>query len=489
MTNPSTRHYSLPLIAPAQAQKHVTHNEAIVGIDEIIDIVLVERGLNDPPALPSEGDRYSIGAAATGAWSGHANALAHFRDGTWVFLPLRPGLTVWVSSAALLAVWDGADWQDFTPGADNVNPAEFVGVNTTADATNRLAVKSDAVLFSHDDVTPGTGDIRFTANKLSESATASFLFQSNWQGRAELGLTGDDDFSLKTSPDGVNFNLAMTAERQTGIARFPNGVSDLGIGTIGGLRNLLINATGAVNQRGTTGALAAGEFGPDRWRAGAGGCTVSVTGGLWTLNGSLEQVIEDPGLAGLAVCVSVADPDGDLSVSVGSASGVIGAGSGRRWLRLDLAPGDSGNLTVTISAASSTSFHAPQVEAGLAATPFERRHAGLELALCQRYYYRFAPTIAGGTYLCMKQTTQQWRGMLPTPVPLRALPTVNYSYGANKSRIYIYSGANVDIDSVNVIGYVPTGVQLAYNTASDSGPSLAILFPFAGNSIDLSCEL
>ena len=70
----------------------------------------------------------------------------------------------------------------------------------TADAGNRLArMKSDAVLMSHDDVTPGSGDMRLALNKSAPANTASLTFQTGWSGRAEFGLAGDDDWHVKVS--------------------------------------------------------------------------------------------------------------------------------------------------------------------------------------------------------------------------------------------------------------------------------------------------
>ena len=40
----------------------------------------------------------------------------------------------------------------------------------------------------------------------------SLLFQSGWGGRAELGLIGDDDLSLKVSPDGGAWHEALMRE-------------------------------------------------------------------------------------------------------------------------------------------------------------------------------------------------------------------------------------------------------------------------------------
>ena len=94
--------------------------------------------------------------------------------------------------------------------------APLFGVNTTADATNRLAVKSDAVLFNHDDVTPGSGDMRAKVNKATTADTGSHLFQTNASGRAEFGLVGKDDFSLKVSGDGANWTDAVVIDTDNG---------------------------------------------------------------------------------------------------------------------------------------------------------------------------------------------------------------------------------------------------------------------------------
>src|SRR5581483_10258991 len=91
-----------------------------------------------------------------------------------------------------------------------------LGINTTADNTNRLAVKSDAILLSHDDVTPGTGDLRITINKSAAGKDAGFTFQDGFSTRALFGLLGDDNFTIKVSPDGSAFHQGMSIDKSTG---------------------------------------------------------------------------------------------------------------------------------------------------------------------------------------------------------------------------------------------------------------------------------
>lgn len=209
-----TPNLQLPYIAAAQAQKHVTHNEAIRALDAIVQVGIRDRDLAQPPADPADGDRYLVASAASGAWAGQSGRIAAWQDGAWLFYVPRAGWLVWVEDEQSLLVWDGAGWIEAGGGA--VNPAPLVGVNTTAGAPNRLAVKSDSVLLSHDDVTPGSGDIRIVTNKAAASNTASFLFQTAFSGRAEIGTTGDDKLALKVSANGASWSQPLTVDPATG---------------------------------------------------------------------------------------------------------------------------------------------------------------------------------------------------------------------------------------------------------------------------------
>ena len=74
MAEATTRH-GLPLLQAGQAQKEVTHNEALVLLD-LLAHPAVEGVLATPPAAPTPGQGWIIGAGATGAWSGQDGALA-----------------------------------------------------------------------------------------------------------------------------------------------------------------------------------------------------------------------------------------------------------------------------------------------------------------------------------------------------------------------------------------------------------------------------
>ena len=71
-----TIHLGLPYLAPAQAQKHVTHNEALRMLDAMLHIRVEDSGRDEPPGSPAEGQRHLLGNAPAGAFAGQAGAIA-----------------------------------------------------------------------------------------------------------------------------------------------------------------------------------------------------------------------------------------------------------------------------------------------------------------------------------------------------------------------------------------------------------------------------
>ena len=67
---PETTHLLLPYLLASQAQKHVTHNEALRLLDGIVQLSVLDRHLTAPPASPDDGDRYIVASGATGSWYG-----------------------------------------------------------------------------------------------------------------------------------------------------------------------------------------------------------------------------------------------------------------------------------------------------------------------------------------------------------------------------------------------------------------------------------
>lgn len=277
---PSPR-LDLPYLSVAQAQKEVTHNDALNRLDLVVQARVLDRHLAMPPAGPVQGDAYLVAAGAGGDWAGQDGVIAAWYGTAWVFRPPWPGFALFVADEALVLRYDGVAWAadaGFTGAAPAVHghvvddvaglPAALdgkqpldpalttlaglgggartaLGLGTgdavavdrlglggaTADATNRLSLNSPAVLLNH----AGAG-IQAKLNKSSAGDTATCLFQTGFSGRAEFGLAGSDDFTLKVSPDGAAWVSALSIDRTSGALGLatPLGLAQGGTGATGG---------------------------------------------------------------------------------------------------------------------------------------------------------------------------------------------------------------------------------------------------------------
>ncbi|SFZ86485.1 Protein of unknown function [Devosia enhydra] len=213
-----TLRLGLPFIMAAQSLKHITHNEALQRLDALVHLAVSDRDRTVPPSAPEEGDRHIVGPGATGGWTGQSGRLAVRQGGGWVFYVPRAGWRAHVLAEARDIVHDGEDWTE--AGGAGVNPVPLVGINATADEMNRLSVKSPASLFDHD----GT-DHRLKLNKAHAADTASILFQTGYSGRAEFGLSGDNDWRVKVSADGAAWVDALRVAAGSGRVTLPAALS------------------------------------------------------------------------------------------------------------------------------------------------------------------------------------------------------------------------------------------------------------------------
>jgi hypothetical protein len=293
----------------------------------------------------------------------------------------------------------------------------------------------------------GVGDVAGPASS-TDNAFARFDLAT---GKVlQNGLVGADDsgnmFGVKyTEIDEIAAPAAPAAGKRRLYARAgqlysigsTGGEMALGGGGGGVGQNLIINGDFQINQRTFAGgALSAGSFGHSRWKAAAAGANYTISGFVVTLaSGEIEQPIEPAcfgytSLASLAVTISVEAPSDDCTVTLGSQSGTISGGVGRRSVTLTLGAGDTGNLAFKIkrAAAGSVSFGRIKAEVGSAATAWDARSTVDEYLLCCRYFYRWGYDEAdtgtgfrmfgyGGAGVFEGQTVRH-------PVEMRAKPTM-----------------------------------------------------------------
>jgi hypothetical protein len=153
MIDTVTHRFALPLLQPGQAQKEMTHNEALVRLDLATQGAVVAADVDTPPASPEHGACWLVGAAPEGAWAGYPHALAGWTSSGWIFVEPREGMVLWLGPEQGIARFSGGAWRlgvlhgkVFVEGDQVVGPrcpgvAEPSG-GLTVDAEARAAIIS-----------------------------------------------------------------------------------------------------------------------------------------------------------------------------------------------------------------------------------------------------------------------------------------------------------------------------------------------------------
>jgi len=211
---------SLPFILPSQAQKHVTHNEALRILDVVTQLSVVADDQTSPPPSPAEGIRYILDAGGTGAWAGHDAEIALYENGMWRFFVPRTGWRAYVISRDVMVVYDGSEWIDLDSG--ELEDVEAFGLGMNSLPETPFAAKLNAALWTAlYQADGGTGDVLTTLNKEAANNDAGFVFQQNFVTRGLFGLFGTENLRLATSADGVTFFDGLIVDGATGIVDQP----------------------------------------------------------------------------------------------------------------------------------------------------------------------------------------------------------------------------------------------------------------------------
>jgi hypothetical protein len=103
----TTAKFSLPYLQSGQAQKHVTHNEALTLIDALLPGVVVSATQATAPLTPAEGEAYIVPSGGVFGAVGEGK-MAIYSGGAWVEIPAAFGHRVLVLEEGRYRIYAGS---------------------------------------------------------------------------------------------------------------------------------------------------------------------------------------------------------------------------------------------------------------------------------------------------------------------------------------------------------------------------------------------
>ena len=111
MIESATARLALPMLSAGQAQKEMSHNEALTLLDMAVQGAVEAADSDVPPIDPEPGQCWIVGGEPEGAWSGHAGEVAGWTAGGWRFVVPREGMRLWLGGGEGFALFREGAWR------------------------------------------------------------------------------------------------------------------------------------------------------------------------------------------------------------------------------------------------------------------------------------------------------------------------------------------------------------------------------------------
>jgi Protein of unknown function (DUF2793) len=107
-----TSRHALPNLFVGQAQKEITHNEALALVDGLLHPAVQATLAAAPAGLGEESDGlcWLVATAATGIWAGRSKQIARWSGGSWRFLLAVEGMSIWHVADQVRYFYIMGDW-------------------------------------------------------------------------------------------------------------------------------------------------------------------------------------------------------------------------------------------------------------------------------------------------------------------------------------------------------------------------------------------
>lgn len=134
MAGDTTDRYSLPLLQAGQAQKELTHNEALALVDAMLHAQAESASLSAPPGGAVPGQCWIVATGGSAEWAGHDGELACMTAGGWRFVAPRQGMRVAVTDDGQTYIYGASAWsaEPVRPDGLYIGGVRIVGTQETA---------------------------------------------------------------------------------------------------------------------------------------------------------------------------------------------------------------------------------------------------------------------------------------------------------------------------------------------------------------------
>lgn len=200
-----TANLSLPLLDAAQAQKHVTLNEALSRIDGVLARMVTSASLGSPP-VAVDGAAHIV-QGGTGAWTGHDTQIAVAANGGWQFFAPPAGWRVWSVQDGAEMFFDGTDWH----------------AHVAAVAAGSALTVQEVQTFDHD---LGAGSVSITTEVIADKSVVLGI-----SARVIEAITGASSWSLGVPGSADRYGSGFG----TGLNSFAEGVTGQPVTYYGGV--------------------------------------------------------------------------------------------------------------------------------------------------------------------------------------------------------------------------------------------------------------
>ncbi len=141
-------HLGMTFLEQNQSQKHVTVNDALIALDAIVHLSVIDRDTATPPVSPTDGDRYLIASSPTGAWTGSAGKITMFQDNAWNIFDPQDGWLCYVESEGIYLKYDSG-WAINDSAKHQTTHGAFTALKTVEEELTGLsgATKVSTIAF------------------------------------------------------------------------------------------------------------------------------------------------------------------------------------------------------------------------------------------------------------------------------------------------------------------------------------------------------